>query len=249
MQQSEREFLAVKCRVALERVGIQIKLVTDFREAQRLMEKLDKTIGPALDAHSLLLTERNSLFVFALNGGEPVLGLGLRLDDWGTEDADSFLKRSIEVIFGVRIKRTRFDIFSKKRWGRAVYVGELKSISNNGISPIHAKILRLTFAYAHFRAFTDLQADTTYCFLRRGDARKAVAYGFLSNAPFVWDTDRTMYPDGNPEWVMHLRAGQLPCLLASVSPIISEWLAIDEQDIFTVSGNAKTGPNQLNVNA
>jgi len=235
MRRDEVEMIAVKCRLELEALGVELRLVQDHAEIIKLIDQLDKRIGPASDPNRLLLTQSNSFCVFVFNGDSPVLGFAVRLDDLGAEDAQSFLPRSIETIFGVRVTEARHEVFAGKRWGRSAYFGDLKSSTSRGLSADGRKIIRLSTAYAHYRAFNDFNADTNYCFLRGSDVRNGVPYGFLKATPFVWETDRRIYSDGNPEWVMQLSQSDLPSMLASVSALLPKRVAVKNKPLLGIS--------------
>lgn len=242
MQQDEIELIAVLCRLELQRLGVELRIVQDLSEVVRLFGKLGKSLSKANDPERLLLTQRNSFSVFGFEDGEPVMGFMVRIDDLGDEDAQSFLPRSIETIFGVKVLRAHCTPYAGRKWGRAAYFGDLKAKKRKGIGPTGRRVLELAIAYAHYRAFEHFDASLNYCFLRGVDVRNGVPYGFLEADPYVWETDRDLYPDGSPVWVMQLSRRRLPSLMAAVSLLLPDRFAIDQKPRFKVVGeNSASG--------
>lgn len=226
---------AVLCLLALESMGVGVTYVTDLTKVAGIMARLGKAIGPAANPSRLLLTERNCLWAFAHKNGEPLVGFGVRIDDLGGEDAQSFLARSVEVIFDVKVTGAKYDIFSDRRWGKIAYIGDLKSISKFGLSRQGASIIRYLMAYTHYRLVRDYGVDVNYCFIRASDLRRSEAYGFLDRDPFVWETNSPLYPDGNPAHVLQMPKEKLCSLMASVSPYFPERFAINQKPIPPIS--------------
>ena len=239
MRHDEVEMIAVGCRAELRSMGVELRITQEFEEVRDDFAQLDKDLGPAGDPKHLLLTRSNSFWIFASRGGVPILGFAVRIDDLGDESAQPFLARSIEVIFGVKVTRTAFGLFADRKWGKAAYFGELKANTGNGLNTDGGKIIRLAFAYAHFRAFTDFGSNIHYCFLRGSDKIKGGHYGFVQADPFDWETDRSIYQDGNPEWVMQTPKNRLPSVLAEVAKLMPQWqsLAVDKHQRLGVVDN------------
>ena len=227
MHKREQERIAVMCLLELERMGLRIEVLQDFARVPAEMEALGRKLGIANDPRRLLLTKANAMWLVAYRTPEgaasevPVIGFGIRLDDLGEEDAESFVARSLNVLFGAKVRAVRSDIFAGRRWGRAAYLGALTSGASVGLGRNTRKIIQLMTAYAHYRAFADLAADTTYCFLRAEDAAKGVAYGFMTADAFVWETEAPIFSDGNPGWVMSTRKRQMPSVMIAASRLLS----------------------------
>jgi len=215
----------VECEIALEAEGVTIEIVHDYERLSEMLAELDTAPGPAIDPQRLLLTRGNSFWVFAYRDGAPLAAFGVRVDDLGDEDAQGFLPRSAQVIFDVKITGRTSDIFSERRWGRAAYFGGFVAKSARGLSKSGRRVIQLMTAYVHHRAFVDLDSDINYCFLRGEDGPRGLLYGFLHADPFVWTTDRPMYSDGNPEWVMQLPRHRMPALMTSMSLLMRDRLA------------------------
>ncbi|WP_299144074.1 hypothetical protein [uncultured Tateyamaria sp.] len=240
MRHDELEMIAVGCRAELRSMGVELRVSQNFEEIRGEFAQLDKDLGPAGDPASLLLTRANSFWIFATKDGLPILGFAVRMDDLVDEDAQAFLIRSLHVIFGVHVTRTAFSIFAGRHWGKAAYFGDLKANIRNGLATDGGKIIRLAFAYAHYRAFTDFGSDIHYCFLRAKDRAKGASYGFLEGEPFDWETDRSIYQDGNPEWIMQTRRERLPSLLADAAKLLPQWegFAVDKKQRLGVVDNS-----------
>lgn len=237
MQSWQIEKVSVQCLLTLECMGVEYLHTNNFSEARTLMTELGKSLGPANNPDKLLLTESNSLWVFGLVNGQPVIGGGIRTDDLGTEDVQSFLPRSVKMIFDTTVDNCSYEVFEGRHWGRAAYLGNFASNLAHGLGSSGRDIVRLFTAYTHHRVFSDLGVDTTYCFIRRRESHKGLSYGFMRCDPFVWSTTKPMFSDGNPEWVMSLERNMLPSLMGSVVPILSERLSINQQFVPTVITN------------
>lgn len=229
MERDEIELIAVRCRLELEKMGLRLRLVRDLSEMAHLYEQLEKPISAAANSQRLLLTYGNCFSIFCFEGSTPVLGFVVRIDELAGEDAASFLPRSIETIFQVKVVASTSNMFAGQMWGRCAYFGDLKAAKRTGLGSAGKKILRLATAYAHYRAFNDYGTDTHYCFLRGVDARNGVPYGFLEADPYVWETDKDLYKDGSPEWVMQLSKKRLPALMSSMRFVLPELLAVDDK--------------------
>ena len=216
MLPDEIEMIAVKCRLELEAMGVALSVSQDFETVKEKFQMLGKSLGPASSPDTVLLTETNAFYVFATKQGVPVAGFAVRIDDLGEGDVNEFLKRSIHVIFGKKVAHTKYNVFANRRWGKAAFFGDLKAETARALSGEGGKILRLAFMYAHYWAFKNFGVDTSYCFLREADFRRGAHYGFTTWDPFVWETEETIYPDGNPAWVMQTTKERLPSMLASV---------------------------------
>ncbi|MEP4124247.1 MAG: hypothetical protein ABJL98_06010, partial [Lentilitoribacter sp.] len=104
MQHDEIELVANRCRLELQAMGTDLKVIESLPEMVRHFGMLDNKVpGPAADQSKLLLTQTNCFSVFCFEEGEPIAGFAVRIDDLGNEDAQSFLPRSIETIFGVKV--------------------------------------------------------------------------------------------------------------------------------------------------
>lgn len=229
MHRRDVDRIAVECLQALERMGVTVEIISDYARLPEILEQLEGGVGLANDPQRLLLTSGNSFWVAAYEKGVPIAAFGVRVDDLGDDDAQVFLPKSIEVIFGVKITGALSDIYSGQRWRRAAYFGGLVSRNARGLSSRGGKMLRLLTAYVHHCSFTDLGADVNYCFLRKQEGGRGLSYGFLEPGPFVWTTERPMYKDGNPEWVMKLSVQDLPKLMTAMSVLMRDGIAEDQQ--------------------
>jgi len=239
--------IAVRCRLELERRGIDLRVVQDLDEVVDLFKVLDKKPSKANDPKRILLTKRNSFSVFCFEDGEPLMGFMVRIDDLGDEDAQSFLRRSVETIFDVTVTKTRSDLYSGRYWGRAAYFGDLKTVSSNssnpgkdgadvGISPKLGRVIRFATGYAHFHAMDHFGSQMNYCFLRKSDERNAVPYGFLENDAYVWDTDKTLYPDGSPSVIAQLSRERLPSAMYRMAEFLPDLVTVDQKPRLQVIG-------------
>ena len=225
MHRREIERVAVECLIALEAMGVQLEVISDFGLIKDKLAAMNAKLGAANSHERLLLTSGNAFWVFVSRKQMPFAAYGVRVDDLGNDDAQSFLDRSIQVIFGVNVTECHASIFSGHKWGRAAYFGGFVSSSAKGLGRTGGRIIQLMTAYGHHCAFQDLGAEVNYCFLRGSEGSRVLKYGFLEADPFVWSTDRPMYPDGNPEWIMRLPKDRMPALMASMSGLISHRLA------------------------
>lgn len=222
------EKLAVRCLLELEAMNIAVEVVSDVRCVRNAIAPLMSGPGMALDAESLLLTQANSFWVVARHKDVPVLAFGVRVDDLGSEDVQSFIGRSVETIFGVRVTGAVDNLYQGKRWGRAAYFGGFVANRPAGMFREWPQVFFLVAAYAHHCAFVDLGSDVNYSFHRDSDEHKGVRYGFLKRMPFDWATDSDMYPDGNPDWVMHLSREDLPLILSRSKRLFQYRLTKDD---------------------
>ena len=236
MEKWQLEHTAARCRMTLEMRGIEIRVVHDFSEVPLLMGQLGKKSSGILDPRRNVFTRKNSLWMFALADGRPVIGGGVRVDDLGGENLSSFLQRTLPVTFSVKPRDSDCQIFKERISGRVAYFGDLVAETSVGMTPRGKEAIRLFTAYGHYRIFSDFDASYTYCFLRGRDWRRASVYGFLDTDPFEWETDRTMYPDGNPEWIAHLARNRLPSLFKSVSGLLFEPFAKDQESLLSSQG-------------
>lgn len=242
MHRREMERTAVECLIALESLGFEIEIVSDFSRVANVLSSLESEIGAAHDHRRLLLTPGNAFWVFAHRCGRPVAAFGVRMDDLGGENAELFLQRSIEVVFDVSVTKRRSDIFARATWGRAAYFGGFVSKAARGLSKEGRYMIQLLTAYVHHCAFRDLGSDVNYCFLRGADCSRGVPYGFLQADPFVWETNRPMYSDGNPEWVMQLSRERMPSLMTAMAELLRQRFAENQQSLFPVEiKNAASG--------
>lgn len=210
-----------------------------------MLAAMGKTPSPMLDPSRNTFTYNNSLWMFALAGGTPVIGGGVRVDDLGSEPIGSFLSRTLSVTFGVQPASSDWSVLSDGLSGRIAYFGDLGASTINGLNTLGATMIRLFMAYGHYRVLADLKTDSAYCFLRESERRRAVNYGFLDTDPFVWPTDKPMYKDGNPGWIAHLRKERLPALMASVSGDLDNALAINEKPLVALNcTDPATDPNK-----
>lgn len=236
MHRREMERLAVECVQNLEALGVNIEILTDFDRVPEILDALAADIGPANNPEKLLMTSANAFWVVAYRGGEPMAAFGVRADDLGMFDAQSFLPRSIEVIFDVKVEDCMSEVFAGRKWIRAAYFGGLISRlgRGGGLGKDSVRIIQLMTAYAHHCAFRDLGSQVNYCFLRGGEGTRGLRYGFLDADPFVWQTDRPMYSDGNPEWVMQLPVDRASSLMASMSVLMQHRLAENKKPLRAV---------------
>lgn len=235
MQLDRMEEIAVQCRQELRQMGVQTEVIRDLAAAPGLMEDLGRPLSAANDPSKFLMTQANSFFVAgyaSVDGSENreiVIGSGVRVDDLNDESAQGFIARSIDVLFGVRATELEDPSFERQFWGRAAYVGSLTSNLSIGLGKRSKTAVQLIMAYTHYRAFIEYGSKVNYCFLRQSDHAKAVTYGFLNVGCFPWRTDRLMYPDGNPGWLMTTRRDQLPSLMLAASRIIDQRLGVNDQ--------------------
>ena len=199
-------------------------------------------LSAAANQKQLLLTQGNCFAVFCFEDDKPILGSVIRIDDFRDEPLQSFLPRSIETIFGVEVTGAACDIYSEERWGRAAYMGDMKTTGNRGLGARGYKILRLVSAYGHFRTFSDYQTDVHYCYLRRSDYRIAEPYGFTSTIPYVWMSTPDVYKDGSPHYIAKLNTTELPIVMAGIWRLLPDMFAVHDQPVFeVVSKNAAGG--------
>lgn len=243
MQNDEMELLANRCRMELLNLGFELRLVRDISEMEVLFQDLEKKAGPAVDQRNLLLTEKNCFSVFCFEQGSPVMGFAVRIDDFGQEDAQSFLPRTIETVFGIDVTATLIRPYVGHRWGRAAYFGDLKSRNDRGLSRKALKVLQLSSVYAQYQAFERYGADTNYAFLRLQDARNAFLYGLYETGPYVWETNRTVFKDGNPGCVAWLSKERLPLLIAGASLLLPAHFSVQEKPrLEVVTKDSASGP-------
>ncbi len=235
MHRRDQEKIAVQCLLELECMGISVEVVQDFRRVPSLLAQLGRPLGAANNPEKILMTQTNALWVVGSRLDEtqtellPLIGCGIRVDDLGQEDVQSFVGRSIEVLFDVKVTGVTAEIFSGRRWGRAAYVGALTSGLTLGLGRSARKVVQLVMAYAHYRAFTDLGSDVNYCFLRQSDGGKGVTYGFLNAETFVWKTDELMFPDGNPGWIMSTSRGQAVSVMLAAASLLPQGLGVNQK--------------------
>ena len=241
MHRRDMEKVAVKCLLELEAMGVRVDVISDPSKVANAISSLKSSTGAAYDDKRLLLTQTNTFWIVASREDQPVLAFGVRVDDLGQEDAQSFLSRSIEVIFGVKVSGVSHSIFQGKKWGRAAYFGGFQSTLAKGLSRDGSKVMQLLAGYAHHCAFVDLRSDVNYSFHRMSHGGRGLPYGFNHVDPFVWRTDRPMYPDGDPGWVMQLRSEDLPSVLAHCERLFSHRLTKDGEDFFPIEVNGSTG--------
>lgn len=234
MHRRTEELIANMCLIQLRAMGIDVEITNDHARSFDLMEQLKKPIFAANSPEKLLLTRKNSFFVFALKENKPIAGFGVRVDDLGDEDVQSFLPRSIEMIFDVKVVSSDYDVFAGCMWGKAAYFGNLGAVNASGLGSSGKSVLRLLTGYIHHRVTVDLGADTAYCILRERDLIKSKAYGFLDASPWVWQTDKLVFPDENPGWIGHLQADRRGALMASLSNFLTNSLAADEKSLSAV---------------
>jgi len=227
--------------MALEAMGVVIEIVSDFERVPSFLAELDADYGSAHNPEKLLMTSTNSFWAFARRDDEPIAAFGVRVDNLGDESAGAFIPRSIKVIFGVNVIDSVSDIYEGAKWGKAAYFGGFVSRTARGLSQEGRRIIQLMTAYVHHCVFRDLDADVNYCFLRGGDGSRGLAYGFLHADPFVWMTDRPMYPDGNPEWVMQLSRERMPALMTAMSILMRHRFAEDQEPLYSVKINHAAG--------
>ena len=251
MQLWQQEKIAVRCLQEMERLGVELEVLKDFRRVPEVMSKLGRPLSSPSDPSQVLMTEANSFWIVGRRGddisglSEPVIGCGVRVDDLGSEDVETFIARSVEVLFGVDVLNVTSDAFAGRTWGRAAYIGALTSGVALGLGRDAKKIIQLLMTYTHYRAVTDLRADVNYCFLRQRDEAKGVMYGFLSAEQFVWQTSEDMYPDGNPGWIVTTSARQMPSLMIRASQLLSQSLSENQENDFTVEvASSAGGDNQ-----
>lgn len=214
MDRREIEKLAVQCLLDLEAGGVDVEVATDLRRISDVLSERDTGAGAALDERALLLTQKNVLWFFARREQKLLCAFGVRVDDLGGEDVQSFLTRATEVVFNVNVVGETSRIFEGRRWGRAAYFGGFTASTQRGLGGDTSWVFQLLSAYAHHCAFVDLQSDVNYSFHRAADVNRAIYYGFNRVDPFVWKTDRNMYEDGNPAWVNQRHKEDMPALLA-----------------------------------
>ncbi|MEO0765183.1 MAG: hypothetical protein AAFY75_04125 [Pseudomonadota bacterium] len=249
MERWQQEKIAVQCLQEMERLGVQLEVVKDFRSIPAVMSQLGRPLSSPSDPSKVLMTEANSFWIVGRRVDEktgqnkPVIGCAVRVDDLGCEDVESFISRSVEVLFGVNVLSVNSNAFSGRTWGRAAYIGALTSGVSLGMGRDAKKIIQLLMTYTHFRAVTDLRADVNYCFLRQRDEAKAVTYGFLSAEQFVWQTSKQMYSDGNPGWLVSTSASQVPSLMVRASRLLSQPFSENKQGEFSVEIADPAGGN------
>lgn len=229
MENWEIEHIAVRCRLALEARGYEVRVVQDFDAIPDIMEQLGGRCSPVLDPRKNLFTKKSALWIFAYLDGHPVIGGGARVDDLGREDLGSFIERSLPVTFGVRAERSAYRIFEGRVSGRVGYFGDLKATTSRALARGGSDLIRLYTTYGHYLVMKHLGADATYCYLRGVDKRRAESYGFLNTDPWIWKLDKKMYPDGNPKWIGHLSKERLPALMQSSLDLLLDFSSQDDQ--------------------
>lgn len=222
MHRRKQEMIAVRCLLELEAMGVRVDIVSDVRRARDLISPLRDGPGLAHDASRLLLSGANVFWALAYLDEKLILAAGVRVDDLGSDSVQEFLARSIEVIFGVNVTGVSHDVFEGRKWGRAAYFGGFTAETARGLGRSGARLIQLLAAYVHHCSFLDLGADINYSFHRGSDSQRGIPYGFLGADPFIWSTDRPMYEDGNPVWVMQLPREKLPSVLVHASNLLKE---------------------------
>ncbi|MEL6467077.1 MAG: hypothetical protein AAFQ58_19115 [Pseudomonadota bacterium] len=241
------EEIAVLCLQELRRMGVRTEVIRDFETVSELMEGLGRPLSGANDPQKLLMTRANSFWVAGYSNDKEtgkdkiVIGGGVRVDDLREESAQAFVGRSIGVLFGTKATAVEDASFEHQYWGRAAYVGSLTSNLATGLGRQSRFAVQLIMAYTHYRAFIEFGSEVNYCFLRQGDHSKAVTYGFMNAGCFPWRTEKPMYQDGNPGWLMTTRRDQLPSLMLSASRIIDQRLGVDDQLFPRIKVNNSAG--------
>lgn len=173
--------LASKCANRLAEHGIYVEQCSDFDEAMRVVEFVDK---PYLT--DFMSPRKNDFFesncfwlIFNDEEGQPGGMIGCRYDDTGREPLSSYAQRKLRSLFPeedhVAIRADRLPRVADEIMGRVVYGGDLflgsslRSINRNNL-----RLISLLQCCMIFLKWSDF--DWAYSFLRDRDVRRGAAW-------------------------------------------------------------------------
>jgi len=178
--------LAQICLVHLERRGFSVGASSKFEALEAQMPELGKSlISPTMRLSENDFTSANAFWISLTIKDELVGVMGMRLDDLGSDDVDTFWERAFERHYrnspAVKIRLELPQVVRLVR-GRIVYMGDLFFAPKiRGDRPNLMSFVHL----AHCLCFLKWRHDWTYAFHRREDVLSGYSdrYGFNNRWP------------------------------------------------------------------
>lgn len=173
--------LAAQCTNQLAEQGIFVEQSSDFEEAIRIVEFVDKPyLTDFMSPRKNDFFESNSFWlIFNDEEGQPGGMIGCRHDDTGREPLSRYAARKLRNIFPeedhVAIRPDRLPRISDEIMGHVVYTGDL--FLGNTFRSTNRNNLRLIMLLQYCLVFLKWsQFDWLYAFLRDRDVRRGAAW-------------------------------------------------------------------------
>lgn len=173
--------LASDCTKRLNEAGVFPQQSTDFDEAMRAMEYMDKPyLTDFLSPRKNDFFEGNSYWLILMDeSGQPSGLLGCRMDDTGREPMSSYANRKLRNMFPeedhVPIRTDRLPRIAEEISGKVIYTGDMfvapaiRTASRTNLRTI----VMLHYCIMYLK-WPDL--DWMYAFLRDRDVRRGAAW-------------------------------------------------------------------------
>lgn len=181
VSQLTMSLLASDCTKRLNEAGIYPQQSTDFDEAMRAVEFMDKPyLTDFLSPRKNDFFEGNAYWLLLMDAdGQPAGATGCRMDDTGREPLASYANRKLRNLFPeedhVSIRHDRLPRVAEEIHGRVIYTGDLfmgaglRSTSRENLRTI--ALLQYCLMYLKWSDF-----DWLYAFLRDKDVRRGAAW-------------------------------------------------------------------------
>lgn len=173
--------LAAKCANRLAENGILVEQSSDFNEAMRVVEFINKPyLTDYLSPRKNDFFESNSFWlIFNDEEGQPGGMIGCRYDDTGRESLSSYAARKLRNLFPeeehVPIRADRLPRIADEIMGHVVYGGDLfMGDTLRGINRSNLRMISLLQSCLIYLKWPHL--DWAYSFLRDNDVRRGAAW-------------------------------------------------------------------------
>jgi hypothetical protein len=202
-----------ECLGALAEAGVDVEMISDFHEAERIVTSMGKQDMTAkLSGRFNDFTEESGFWLFMKEAGEYVTGLATRYDNVGQENMGDYMIRTMRRHYPNPSGEALLEFTNAlppNFHGRMAYIGELFVRPDRRGS---RQKLRYLMFLMHTCIATKWQVDWIYAMMRDRDVKAgfATSYGFTMQLPGVAKWAEPIPPGrDHSEWLVAISAPHL----------------------------------------
>ncbi|MEL7278735.1 MAG: hypothetical protein AAFY35_07760 [Pseudomonadota bacterium] len=207
-----------ECLGALAEGGIEVDMISDFNEAERIVTSMGKNEMTAkLSSRYNDFTEESGFWLFMREAGEYVTGIATRYDVVGQENMGDYMIRTMRRHYPNPSGEALLEFTTAlppSFHGRMAYIGELFVRPDRRGS---RQKLRYLMFLLHSCIATKWQVDWIYAMMRDRDVKAGFAtnYGFTTQLPGVARWAKPAPPGrDDSEWLVAISASHLSHMMA-----------------------------------